>query len=143
MMIIEHACRMFFFFRGTFMKNKKGFTLVELIVVIAILGILSLFLVPSFLGYIDDAKMQVAKSNTRTVWSAAKTVEVIYSYSEIFDENDFANEVMKKLGTSFDENEVSIGFDDNNKVSDVTYTTGDYICDTTNGSDIICTLVNQ
>ncbi len=61
------------------MKNKKGFTLIELIVVIAILGILALFLVPQFMGYANDAKMQVAKANTRTVWSAAKAVEIVSS----------------------------------------------------------------
>lgn len=48
------------------MKNKKGFTLIELIVVIAILGILALFLVPSFMGYARDAKVQVLKANVKT-----------------------------------------------------------------------------
>lgn len=48
------------------MKNKKGFTLIELIVVIAILGILALFLVPSFMGYARDAKVQVMKANVKT-----------------------------------------------------------------------------
>ncbi len=48
------------------MKNKKGFTLIELIVVIAILGILALFLVPSFMGYARDAKAQVMKANVKT-----------------------------------------------------------------------------
>lgn len=122
------------------MNYKKGFTLVELIVVIAILGILSLFLVPSFIGYAEDAKIQVAKSNTRTVWSAAKGVEALYQYNGNFDESDFANEVLEKLGTSFDENEVSIGYDANNRVSDVTYKTGDYICDTIDGINFNCTL---
>lgn len=35
--------------------NKKGFTLVELIVVIAILGVLAAILVPSFTGYVAKA----------------------------------------------------------------------------------------
>ena len=48
------------------MKTKKGFTLIELIVVIAILGILALFLVPSFMGYARDAKIQIMKANVRT-----------------------------------------------------------------------------
>ena len=88
------------------LKNKKGFTLIELIVVIAILGILALFLVPQFMGYSQDAKEQVAKANTRTVWTAANAVLTQSEYDEgiVLDGND-ANVVDKakeKLGKSFD-----------------------------------------
>ena len=36
--------------------NNKGFTLVELIVVLVILAILAAILVPALLGYIDKAR---------------------------------------------------------------------------------------
>ena len=37
------------------MKNKKGFTLVEIIVVLVVMAILAAIAVPAVLGYIDDA----------------------------------------------------------------------------------------
>ena len=56
------------------MKNKKGFTLVELIVVLVILAILAALLVPALTGYIDKAKEESIKSETRMVVMAAQTL---------------------------------------------------------------------
>ena len=39
------------------MKNKKGFTLVELIVVLVILAILAALLIPALTGYIDSSPL--------------------------------------------------------------------------------------
>ncbi len=51
--------------------NKKGFTLIELIVVIAILAILALILVPSIAGYISKAQDATNEANARTAYTAA------------------------------------------------------------------------
>ncbi len=58
-----------------FMKNnKKGFTLVELIVVLVILAILAALLIPALTGYIDKAKEKNAIAETRQCVMAAQTL---------------------------------------------------------------------
>ena len=57
------------------MKKKdqnKGFTLVELIVVLVILAILAAILVPALLGYIDQAKNKQAVLNAKSALTAAQ-----------------------------------------------------------------------
>lgn len=49
--------------------NKKGFTLIELIVVIAILAVLALLLVPQITGYITQSKDSVGFANARSCYS--------------------------------------------------------------------------
>ena len=52
-------------------KNKKGFTLIELIVVIAILGILVLLAAPRFLGYTKDAQKVTMQADAKVLSNAA------------------------------------------------------------------------
>ena len=53
------------------LQSKSGFTLVELIVVIVIMGILTAALVPTVTGYVGDAKTKVSESNLRMIEQAA------------------------------------------------------------------------
>lgn len=55
-------------------KNRKGFSLVELIVVLVIMAILVAALVPSLVGYIKQARQSNAKDECAAVVSAAQTV---------------------------------------------------------------------
>ena len=55
-------------------NNKKGFTLVELIVVLVILAILAALLIPALTGYIDKAKNKSVVAETRQAVMAAQTL---------------------------------------------------------------------
>lgn len=50
---------------------RKGFTLIELIVVIAILGILATVAIPKLTGFQQDAKIKADISNARMIASQA------------------------------------------------------------------------
>lgn len=55
-------------------SSKKGFTLVELIVVLVILAVLAAMLVPALVGYIDRAKKEKEFQAASTVYTAAQAL---------------------------------------------------------------------
>ena len=56
-------------------KDQKGFTLVELIVVLVILAILAALLVPALLGYIDRARTSKYLEEARSIYTAIQAVQ--------------------------------------------------------------------
>lgn len=54
------------------MKNtkKRGFTIVELVIVIAVIAILASVLIPTFSGVVTKAKKNAALADARNAWTA-------------------------------------------------------------------------
>lgn len=74
-------------------KNRKGFTLVELVIVVAILGILSSIAVPRFNISKDKAKWSAHLTNIRVIEGAIAMYEVDGGViDESFDEKKLMNE---------------------------------------------------
>lgn len=55
------------------LRNRKGFTLIELMIVVAILGILAAVAIPAFLKYIKRSKTSEATMNLRKMFDSSAT----------------------------------------------------------------------
>ena len=53
------------------LRSKAGFTLIELMIVVAIIGILAVIAIPAFIGYMRRAKTSEASSNLKNMFVLA------------------------------------------------------------------------
>ena len=115
-------------------ENKKGFTLVELIVVLVILAILAAILVPTMTKWIDKANEKQVVIDARTAYLAAQTVvSEQYGAGNTLDELNFSNDTSSEdaNGEASDladiSGEYSASFTvTSNKVESGSFTKGDF-----------------
>ena len=105
-------------------NNKKGFTLVELIVVLVILAILAALLIPALTGYIDKAKEKSVIAETRQAVMAAQT---------LVDEKWAENTTAITIGAASETNAPTITYDDVKKLAEVKGTLSDVVVGATTG----------
>ena len=130
-------------------RDRGGFTLVELIVVLAILAILATLLIPTMTGYIDKANEEKIVAETRMAVMAAQTV-VSENYARDPEnwgnveltpgtppdfqtgDEDFLGEIQTLSETSGTIQSVTVT---GGKVTALSYENGNVTCDYLNGED--------
>lgn len=75
-------------------KVRKGFTLVELIVVLVILAILAALLIPALTGYIDKARKSQVIAETRMITQAVQA-----EMSELYASDEYRTQLSAKTNT--------------------------------------------
>lgn len=79
-------------------KKLKGFTLIEMIVVIAIIGALAAIIIPSMLGYVRRSKASSLEANAKNAYSGAALAvlrlnidDQVFEAGEIYTGQDDGN----------------------------------------------------
>ena len=109
------------------LKEKKGFTLVELIVVLVILAILAALLIPALTGYISKANKQKVEAECRMAVMAIQTqaTEIYAKDGKVTSSAlSTANSTIRSLAEVNGHWTATVGED--GQVKEVTYTTAGY-----------------
>lgn len=101
-------------------KNNKGFTLAELLIVVAIVAILIAIAIPIYTSAMQDAQMKVNMSNARALKGAA-TSYILTHWTEEDDSDNDPSTAGKEYSTGADNHGwiAWAAFDENGNMSQV------------------------
>ena len=102
------------------LMNKKGFTLMEMLIVVAIIVILVAISIPTFSSQLDNAKQATDKANLRAAKGVAQTVDMTGSWAQFGAADNEEEEVLyyNIEAGKFQESEITTGYGQSSAYSD-------------------------
>lgn len=82
-------------------QNMKGFTLIELMIVVAIIGVLAAIAYPSYQGYVERTNRTDIMSEMQQIAQRIEANKIIYKRYDRIPLNEIFNNTITGSGTNF------------------------------------------